>query len=124
MASADTHVAPSTSSRHWLFGVTLGLWLFAAWQLFLLPPVSHAFKNFGIEAPTSAALMAQIPPWLPLAVGAPLTIAAVAVQSRALRRGVVALALIAALGAHWANAALEIKLFKVSRMPPVVAARP
>jgi hypothetical protein len=122
MASSDSDVTPSTSSRRWLICVSLGLWLFAAWQLFLLPPVSHSFKNFGIEAPTSAALLTQIPPWVPLAIGAPLTIAALAIQSRALRRGVVVLALFAALGAHWAHAALEIKLFKVSRMGPVAAA--
>jgi hypothetical protein len=124
MAFADVQVAPSTSSRRWLIGVSLGLWLFAAWQLYLLPPVMSAFKSFGIPAPMSAALMNHIPAWLPLTIGVPLTIAAVAMPSRALRRGVVALALIAALGAHWANAALEIKLFKVSRLPPVAAAKP
>src|SRR5688572_9600220 len=99
---------PKAGGVSWSVWVSLGLWVFAAWQLFLLPPMTTAFKSFGIEAPGSAAFLSGIPAWLPLAIGVPLTWAFVSLHSCQLRTGVIALALISALCAHWANAALEL----------------
>src|SRR5262245_14040425 len=97
---------PDSGSRRWAFAVSICLWLFAAWQVFLLPPVVTAFKSFGIQSPGWADLMGRIPPWLLLAVGVSLTVAALALRNRAARTGIIAVSLLAALSAHGANAAL------------------
>ena len=110
---------PRTGDFSWAARVSIGLWLFTAWQLSLLPSMSAAFKSFGIESPRSAILLSGIPAWMPLAIGVPMTVAFIGLQSRKLRTGKVALALVSALCAHRANAALELKLFKVSRTTPV-----
>src|SRR6476659_9814629 len=106
-------VAPKSISRRWVFWVTSGLWLFAAWQLMFLPPMTSTFKSLGVESPDWSHWMSAVPFWAPLVFGIPMTLIVVKLSSRKLRVGAIALALIAALSAHWANAAMNFKLHQV-----------
>jgi hypothetical protein len=116
--SAPTSL-PNPESRAWPFWVSLALWLFAAWQLYLFSPMLSTAKVFGIEPPQWTQLVAIIPTWLPLLVGMPLTLLAAAWSHRTLRRGVVVAALLFALATYRGHVALQIKTHQLAHHPAV-----
>jgi len=118
MAEANSSNTTSDSgSRRWALGVSIGLWLFAAWQLYLFTPILSTAKVFGIEPPESTQIMAVFPAWLPLALGIPLTLFAALRSSRRLRASVALAALLFALATHWGHVALQIKTHNLAHHP-------
>jgi len=118
MADANSSNTTSDSvSRRWALGVSIGLWLFAAWQLYLFTPMLSTAKVFGIEPPQSTQIMAVFPVWLPLAPGIPLALFAALHSSRRLRAGVALVALLFALATYWGHVALQIKTHNLAHHP-------
>jgi hypothetical protein len=118
----------SSPSRAWAFWVSLGLWIFASWQLFLLPSYISCFMSLGIPTPEYVKEATRLPFWTPLMVGIPFTFAAALFSVRRLGVGVALLALLAAICAHWTSYLMQLQLHTAihrSRiLPPNTAPRP
>ena len=109
------------ASRRWFVCVVLCLWLFAAWQIFLLAPEVTIAKRLGVAAPRWTEAVYAVPVWAPLLVGIPLTVATARSSGQVLRFGVLFLALSSAMLSHWGSVSLMGKMLSATHKAPVAA---
>jgi hypothetical protein len=119
MAENSLPQTASTSVRWWVFCVSFGLWLFAAWQLYLLPYWLPVFLKIGLDFPQiSSWLFQHVPIWAPIMFGGPCSLLAAFTSRRSTRAGLLALALFAAFVTHMGNVFLQLKLHYALKMTP------
>jgi len=119
MANDSLPRTPNTSVRWWVFCVSFGLWLFAAWQLYLLPKWIPVLLKHGYDFPRLSAFLVQhVPIWAPIMFGGPCSLLAAFTSRRSTRVGLLALALFGAFATHMGNVIMQLKMHHVLTLTP------